>query len=112
MVHSYLESVLGVGGVLQLLLMRIDPLKMQLTDTLAAAMLSLDVLKVIGYKGFGIDYADYMPNIIGATIARFFGTWLGKRGTYHVSETPFRRLFRILVSVVALRFVYNGLSGI
>lgn len=110
-VHSYLGSLFGVGGVLQPLLLRTDLLKMQLTGTLAAAMLSLDVLKVLGYSSFGFNYLDYLPHIIGATIAGFAGTWAGKRVTHHVSETLFRRVFRVLVSVVALRFIHSGLSG-
>lgn len=111
MIHSYLGSLFGVGGVLQPLLLRTDLLKMQLTGTLAAAMLSLDVLKAVGYSSFGFDYLDYLPHIIGATIAGFAGTWVGKRVTHHVSETLFRQVFRVLVSVVALRFIYIGLSG-
>ncbi len=111
-VHSYLGSIFGVGGVLQPLLLRTDLLKMQLTGTLAAAMLSLDVLKALGYSSFGFRYLDYLPHIIGATIAGFAGTWAGKRVTHHVSETQFRRVFRMLVSVVALRFIYKGVSGV
>ncbi len=110
-IHSYLGSLFGVGGVLQPLLLRTDLLKMQLTGTLAAAMLSLDLLKAIGYSSFGFNYADYLPHIIGATIAGFAGTWAGKCVTHHVSETLFRRVFRILVSAVALRFIYVGLLG-
>lgn len=111
-VHSYLGSLFGVGGVLQPLLLRTELRKMQLTGTLAAAMLSLDVLKAFGYSSFGFNYLDYVPHIIGATIAGFAGTWLGKRVTHHVSEALFRRVFRVLVSVVALRFLYKGVSGL
>lgn len=111
-VHSYLGSVFGVGGVLQPLLLRTDLLKLQLTGTLAAAMLSLDVLKVFGYTSFGFNYLDYVPHIVGATIAGFVGTWMGKRVTHRVSETLFRRVFRVLVSIVALRFIYSGVFGV
>lgn len=110
--HSYLGSLFGVGGVLQPLLLRTDLVKMQLTGTLAAAMLSLDVLKATGYSSFGFNYLDYLPHISGATIAGFVGTWAGKRVTHHVSEALFRRTFRMLVSVVALRFIYTGLFGV
>lgn len=109
-IHSYLGSLFGVGGVLQPLLLRTDLLKLQVTGTLAAAMLSLDLLKALGYSSFGFSYLDYLPHIIGATVAGFAGTWAGKRMTHHVSETLFRRVFRALVSVIALRFIYIGLS--
>jgi len=110
-IHSYLGSLFGVGGVLQPLLLRTDLLKMQLTGTLAAAMLTLDALKALGYSSFGFNYLDYLPHIVGATVAGFAGTWVGKRVTHHVSETLFRRVFRVLVSFVALRFIYIGVLG-
>lgn len=108
--HSYLGSIFGVGGILQPLLLRTELLKMQLTGTLAACMLALDILKATGYTSFGFNYADYLPHIIGATIAGFAGTWVGKRVTHQISERLFRQVFKILVTVIALRFIYLGLT--
>ncbi|PSL19733.1 sulfite exporter TauE/SafE family protein [Shimia abyssi] len=108
--HSFLGAMFGVGGVLQPLLLRTDLLKLQVTGTLAACLLTLDVMKVTGYVSFGFSYFDYIPHIIGATLAGFVGTSLGKRATHHVSETLFRRVFRILVSLIALRLIYKGLT--
>ena len=109
-VHSYLGALFGVGGVLQPFMLRTDLVKLQITGTLAACLLALDVLKATGYVSFGFSYLDFIPHIIGATVAGFAGTWVGKRVTHHISEDLFRRVFRILVSLVALRLVYKGLS--
>ncbi len=106
--HSFLGAMFGVGGVLQPFLLRTDLLKLQVTGTLAACLLTLDVMKVTGYVSFGFSYFDYVPHIIGATIAGFAGTWVGKHVTHHVSEALFRRVFRVLVSIVALRLIYKG----
>lgn len=108
-VHSYLGSVFGVGGVLQPLVLRMDLVKVQVTGTLAVCMLALDVLKVTGYIAIGFDYLQFIPHIIGATIAGFAGSWVGRRATDYVSETLFRRVFRALVTIVALRLIYRGL---
>ena len=107
-VHSFLGAMFGVGGVLQPFLLRTELMKLQITGTLAACLLTLDVMKATGYVSFGFSYFDYVPHIIGATVAGFIGTWIGKRVTHHVSEALFRRVFRLLVSVVALRLIYKG----
>lgn len=107
-VHSFLGAMFGVGGVLQPVLLRTELVKLQITGTLAACLLTLDVMKVTGYVGFGFSYWTYVPHIIGATIAGFLGTWAGKHVTHRVSEELFRRVFRILVSLVALRLIYRG----
>lgn len=107
-VHSYLGALFGVGGVLQPFVFRTDLLKLQITGTLAACLLTMDVMKAVGYVSFGFNYLDYVPHIIGATVAGFVGTWIGRRVTHRVSEQAFRRVFRVLVSLVALRLIYKA----
>ena len=72
-------------------------------------MLSMDIFKVIGFAGFGFNYLSYLPHIIGATVAGFLGTWLGKRVAQKVSEITFRKVFKWLVTLMALRLVLNGI---
>jgi len=110
-VHSYFGSLFGVGGVLQPFMLRSDLLKLQITSTLAVCLISLDVLKVWGYTSFGFSYFDYIPHIVGASITGVMGTWVGKRATHLISEKLFRRVFKVLVSLVALRLIYKGLAS-
>lgn len=110
-VHSYLGALFGVGGVLQPMILRTALTKLQITATLAVCLLTLDALKVAGYVGFGFSYTDYVPHIIGATVAGFIGTWLGRRVTHRISEQTFRTAFRVFVSLVALRLIYMGWMG-
>ena len=110
-IHSYLGALFGVGGVLQPVILRTDLVKLQITGTLAVCLLALDVMKAAGYTSFGFNYLDYVPHIIGATIAGFIGTWLGKRLAHKVSEQAFRIVFRLLVSLASLRLIYQGLTG-
>ena len=72
-------------------------------------MLSMDIFKVIGFSSFGFNYLSYLPHIIGATVAGFLGTWLGKRVAQKVSEITFRKVFKWLVTLMALRLVFNGI---
>jgi len=108
MVHSFVGTMFGVGGILQSFIVRTDLKKMQITGTLAACMLSLDVMKIASYAGFGFRYQDYIPHIVLATVTGFAGAWLGKRVTVHISETAFRTVFRWLVTFAALRLVWGG----
>jgi len=108
MVHSFVGTMFGVGGILQSFIIRTELKKMQITGTLAACMLSLDVLKMTSYVSVGVRYQDYIPHIVLATFAGFAGAWIGKRVTVHVSETAFRTVFRWLVTFAALRLVYKG----
>lgn len=107
-IHSYIGAMLGVGGVLQPFVLRTDLLKLQITGTLAACMLTLDIMKATGYISVGFKYLDYIPHIIGATLAGFLGTWIGKRITHLVSEQAFRKVFRVLVSLVAVRLIFTS----
>ena len=107
-VHSFVGTMFGVGGILQSFIIRTDLRKAQVTGTLAACMLLLDVMKVASYVGLGFRYQDYIPHIVLATIAGFAGTWIGKRASIHVSERAFRVVFRWLITLVALRLVYKG----
>lgn len=107
--HSFLATMFGVGALLQPAVLRTDLKKLQITGTLAAMMLTLDIFKIIGYLSIGFDYTDYIPHIIGASIAGVLGTWVGKRITHHISETLFRTVFKSLITVVAIRLLYRGI---
>ena len=112
MIHSFVATVFGVGAFLQPAILRTELVKLQITGTLAACMLSMDIFKVIGFSTFGFNYLTYLPHIIGATIAGFIGTWLGKRVTKKVSEIIFRRVFKWLVTLIALRLFFKGMIGL
>jgi uncharacterized membrane protein YfcA len=107
--HSFLGALFGVGGILQPIILRTQLRKFEITGTLAACMLTLDLFKAIAYLSIGFNYLVYTPHIIGAIVSGFIGTWIGRRMTHHVSEDVFRRVFRLLVSIVAIRFIFKGL---
>ena len=107
--HSFLGTVFGVGTLLQPTILRTTLTKLQITGTLAACLLCMDVFKLTGYIAHGFDYRDYWPHIVCATIAGFIGTVAGKRVTRRVSEQTFRLVFKGLITLVALRLVYRAI---
>ena len=100
---------MGVGTLLQPTILRTTLTKLQITGTLAACLLIMDVFKLTGYIAHGFDYSDYWPHILCATAAGFVGTVLGKRVTHRVSEQTFRLVFKGLITLVALRLIYRGI---
>ena len=110
-VHSYLGTLLGVGGLLQPFILRTGLLKLQITGTLAACLFIMDVFKASAYVSIGFNYFTYLPHIVGASIAGFIGTWCGKRVTHKVSENTFRTVFRLLVTLISFRLIYMGLTN-
>ncbi len=107
-VHSFVGTMFGVGGILQPFMLRTGLRKFEITGTLAACMISLDAMKMTSYVLVGFRYQDFVPHIVLATLAGFAGAWLGKRATLHISEQAFRTVFRWLVTAAALRLVYSG----
>ena len=94
MVHSFVGTMFGVGGILQSLIIRTDLKKMQITGTLAACMLSLDVLKMTSYVSVGgVRYQDYIPHIVLATVAGFAGV-----ASSSSSAMPFLKLLMPLAT--------------
>jgi uncharacterized membrane protein YfcA len=108
--HSFLGTVFGVGTLLQPTILRTSLTKLQITGTLAACLLIMDVFKLTGYVAHGFDYTEYWPHILCATVAGFVGTVLGKRVTHRVSEQTFRQVFKCVITLVALRLIYRGFT--
>lgn len=107
--HSFLGTVFGVGTLLQPTILRSPLTRLQITGTLAACLLIMDVFKLTGYVAHGFDYTRYWPHILCATAAGFVGTVLGKRVTHRVSEQTFRQVFKCIITLVALRLIYRGI---
>ena len=109
--HAFVATIFGVGAFLQPAILRTELVKMQITGTLAACMLLMDIFKIVGFSSLGFNYIQFLPHIIGATLAGFFGTWAGKRATKKISEILFRKVFKWLVTLIALRLVFKGIFG-
>lgn len=109
-IHSFLGTVFGVGAILQPVILRTRLDKLAITATLAACLAIMDVFKITAYIYHGFDYRPYLAHICGALLAGFAGTWCGKRVSQKISESTFRTVFRGLVTLVAIRLLYRGLT--
>ena len=110
--HSIFGTMFGVGGILQPVILRTPLVKGQITGTLAAAKISLDVLKITSYIQVGFDYRDYVAHILVASITSVLGSWAGKKLSPNISEALFRRVFRWLVTLLGVRLIIGGMMNI
>jgi len=109
-VHSFLSTVFAYGALLHPLILRTKLSKLQIIATLAGSLFAMGILKMTGYSMFGFDYRPFLPLIVAATLAGFIGTWAGKLITHRISEQLFRLVFKILMTLVALRILFRGLT--
>ncbi|KPL68346.1 hypothetical protein SZ64_09565 [Erythrobacter sp. SG61-1L] len=109
--HAVSGTVLGMGSVLQPVLLNSGIDRRALVGTFATCLLVLEAIRAGGYAVTGFAYGPFAMAIGIATIAGFAGTWCGKQLIGHISEDKFRIIMRLLVSALALRLIWTGIVG-
>ena len=107
-VHGFLSTIFGVGLFLQPAMLRTDLARLQITGTLAACIMALEVVKAGGYAGFGFDFTGYWPHILAGAATSIIGNAAGHRLGTHVSEARFRLVFKVIVTLVGARLLIKG----
>jgi uncharacterized membrane protein YfcA len=106
--HSFMSTVFGYGGIFHAVVLRTGLDKLQITATIAASLLTMGVMKMTGYAAFGFDFLPYSWIILCAIPVSFVGTLLGKRVIHHISDAMFRIIFKLLMTFFGLRLLYQG----
>ena len=70
----------------------------------------MGIFKISAYTLNGFDYRPYLLIIGLSILAAFAGTWVGKMIIDRISERVFRLVFRLLVTVTALRLLYVAVT--
>lgn len=109
--HAFSGTVLGMGSVLQPVLLHSGIARQALVGTFAASLLVLEAIRAAGYAVTGFSYASFLPAIIVATGAGVAGTAAGKLLIGHIPERGFRLTLRLLVTGLALRLVWSSVAG-
>ncbi len=105
-VHTWISSVIGMGGLMQGVILRSKLDRHTVIATIAASLLGMSVLKIIGFAWAGFGYRPYLWAIAAATVFGFVGTWTGKYLLQFISEQRFRTLLRLVLNLLALRLFY------
>jgi len=108
-IHSLFSTLFAYGALLHAVILHTGLDKRQIVGTMAACLTGMGIFKITGYAFNGFDYMPYMRIVIFSIAAAFVGTWAGKLVIDRISETLFRTIFRLLVTVTAVRLLYVGL---
>ena len=74
------------------------------------AMVLQHGIKVIAFSSMNISLAEYWPLLLGIGIATLAGNHLGARLLSRVPEACFTRALNWLLTVLAVRLVWEGAS--
>ncbi len=108
LIHSFLSALFSFGGLFQPVVMRSKLNKLQITATLAAGLMFMNIFKITGYTSFGFDYEPYVAVVVLAVLISFPAARAGKAMLHRISEKQFRSVFRIIMTVFALRLLYRA----
>lgn len=77
--------------------------------TFAACMTLKHGLKVAAFAVVGFAYAPWLPLAVCMIASGFLGTLAGRQIVTRMAEARFRTAFKILLTALALRLLYQGL---
>jgi uncharacterized protein len=107
--HSFISTLFAYGAVLHAVILHTDLRRRQIVATMATSLTGMAIFKIVAYAANGFDYTPYFVAIALSIVAAFVGTWLGKLVIDRISERLFRAVFRLLVTLSALRLLYAGM---
>lgn len=80
--------------------------------TLALTQTLGHLMRVLGYASAGFMITQRTELLVPLAVAVIAGTFAGKALNRKLDETLFRRLFKGILIVLALKLVYDGVSGL
>ncbi len=78
--------------------------------TFAAAMSLQHSLKAVVFQGAGFDLAPWLGLMAAMIAAGALGTWIGLKLLKRIGDTHFHRLFDIVLTLLALRLIWQAFA--
>jgi uncharacterized membrane protein YfcA len=108
--HGFISTLFAYGAVMHAVILHAKLSRRQVVGTMAASLTGMGIFKITAYSLNGFDYRPYLVMIMLSVVAAFAGTWVGKMIIDRISERVFRLVFRMLVTVTALRLLYVAVT--
>jgi uncharacterized protein len=77
-------------------------------STMATLMAISHVTKLIAFGFVGMAIGAYIPLVVLMIIGTVIGTWFGRRALNSIPEKLFRQVFKILLTLLALRLLVGA----
>jgi len=87
------------------------PDRQQYVATHSVLMSLVHGLKIAVFGLLGFAIAAYLPLMAAMIGAAFFGNWFGRTLLRRMPEALFRRIFQVVLSLLAVRLLYAGARG-
>jgi len=81
-------------------------------STFASMMFFVHLCKLTAFLALGVAVADYLPLILSMIAMAFCANWAGSKGLDRIPEKMFRLVFKVLLTALALRLAWKGLSDL
>ncbi|MBR9866001.1 MAG: sulfite exporter TauE/SafE family protein [Oceanospirillales bacterium] len=101
----------ATGPLVAAFVHRLGHEKYRTVATFAACMTVQHLLKMLVFGLIGFAFTDWLPLIIVMIAGGFAGTWIGLHLLKKVPAERFQVIFRLLVTTLALRLVWQVFSG-
>ncbi len=83
--------------------------RMEHVATQGACMVAQHVIKVIVFGFLGFEFTPYLGLILAMIASGFIGTLIGKHVLLKSNDTRFHRILSVVLTLLALRLLYDGL---
>lgn len=111
-VQTFVSLFVGAAGpLISPLLLREGFGRDRIVATHGAMMSVLHGLKTATFVVLGFEFLAYGPLMAGMIVAATLGSWAGTRLRGRLSEKRFRKAFKVLLTLLALRLVLPALLG-
>lgn len=109
---GFISGILGIlvgatGPFLAPFFLRDDISKEELIASKASMQTITHLIKIPAYIYLGFDYLANFPLLILLIVTAILGTRFGIKILHHISEKLFRRIFRSLLFISAVRIIYK-----
>ena len=85
--------------------------RFELIGTKAACQALTHLAKMVLFGILGFAFLEYLPLIVGMGLSVIVGTALGTRVLHRLDDERFVRLYKIALTLVAIRLVWSGLPA-
>lgn len=110
-IHSFLSTLFAYGALLHAIILHTGLTRRQVVGTMAMGLTGMGVFKITGYAVNGFDYRPYLLVIGLSVVVAILGTWVGKLVIDRISETVFRVVFRLFVTLTAVRLIWVSVAA-
>ena len=86
--------------------------KMKLVSTFATCMTFQHLLKAFAFSLAGFAFFQWLPLVLAMSASGYAGTWLGLKFLKKVPAEKFRLIFRVVVTLLAMRLIWQGIEGL